>query len=59
MRIRESSLPNKNFASVFAKSVFPTPVGPKKINEPKGRLPEETPALLRRTADEISFIACS
>ena len=32
-----SSLPNMNSASALASSVFPTPVGPRKMNEPIGR----------------------
>src|ERR1041384_3645439 len=36
MRIKESSLSNKYVASTFANSVLPTPVGPRKINEPIG-----------------------
>ena len=31
--IIESSLPNISYAKVFASSVFPTPVGPTKIND--------------------------
>ena len=33
-----SSLPNMNSASAFASSVLPTPVGPRKMNEPIGPL---------------------
>ena len=33
-----SSLPNMNSASALASSVFPTPVGPRKMNEPIGPL---------------------
>ena len=32
-----SSLPNMNSASARASSVLPTPVGPRKMNEPIGR----------------------
>jgi len=34
-------------ASSFANSVLPTPVGPKKINEPIGFLGSFNPALVR------------
>ena len=33
-----SSLPNMNSARALASSVLPTPVGPRKMNEPMGRL---------------------
>ena len=39
-------------AIAFESSVFPTPVGPKKRNEPVGRLGSESPALPRRIARE-------
>ena len=39
---------NRNFASARASSVFPTPVGPQKMNEPIGRLGSLRPARLRR-----------
>src|SRR2546430_543828 len=48
-----SSLPNMNFASAFASSVFPTPVGPRKMNEPMGRFGSLSPERERRTAFEI------
>ena len=57
MRIRDSSVPKRNFASVLARRVFPTPVGPRKMKDPWGRLKEETPARERRTAEEISETA--
>ena len=45
-----SSLPNMNSASALASSVLPTPVGPRKMNEPIGRLGSLRPARARRTA---------
>ena len=36
MRMRASALPNMNFASSFASSVLPTPVGPRNMNVPIG-----------------------
>ena len=42
MRTSESSVPKRNFASVFARSVFPTPVGPRNMKEPSGRFVEDT-----------------
>ena len=45
-----SSLPNMNSASALASSVLPTPVGPRKMNEPMGRLGSLSPARARRTA---------
>ena len=41
---------NRNSASARAVSVLPTPVGPRKMNEPVGRLGSCSPARLRRTA---------
>src|SRR5438874_655687 len=35
--ISASSSPNRNSASAFESSVFPTPDGPRKMNEPVGR----------------------
>ena len=43
IRISASSSLNKNSARVLPNSVFPTPVGPKKRNEPIGRLPSRSP----------------
>ena len=54
-----SSLPNMNSASALASSVFPTPVGPRKMNEPIGRLGSFRPARARRTALETIPIASS
>ena len=47
-RIMDFSSSNKNSASARASSVFPTPVGPRKINDPIGRLGSESPARFRR-----------
>ena len=44
MRIKASSESNKNSDNVFANSVLPTPVGPKKIKDPIGRLGSLKPA---------------
>src|SRR5881227_3082517 len=54
-----SSLPNMNSASTLASHVFPTPVGPRKMNEPIGRLGSLSPARARRTAFAIVSIASS
>src|ERR671937_820042 len=45
-----SSSPNRNSASVRASSVFPTPDGPRKMNEPVGRFGSLIPA---RAADRL------
>src|SRR5208337_1864674 len=50
MRIISFSSSKRNSASARANSVLPTPVGPRKMNEPMGRLASERPARLRRTA---------
>ena len=52
-----SSLPNMNSARAFASSVFPTPVGPRKMNEPIGRFGSLRPARARRTALEMMSMA--
>ena len=41
---------NRNSASARASSVFPTPVGPRKMNEPIGRFGSDRPARERRMA---------
>ena len=46
--MRASSSSKRNSASVLANSVFPTPVGPRKMNEPLGRLGSFSPARVRR-----------
>ena len=47
-RINARSLPKRNCASERATSVLPTPVGPKKRNEPTGRSGFFRPARERR-----------
>ena len=59
MRIIESASSNMNSASVRASSVLPTPVGPKKMNEPIGRFGFFKPARARRMAREMTLIASS
>ena len=44
MRTIASSVLNRNVASVFASSVFPTPVGPRNMNDAMGRLGSDKPA---------------
>ena len=46
-----SSSPNRNSASVRASSVFPTPEGPRKMNEPVGRFGSLIPGA--RAADRL------
>src|SRR3990170_4677424 len=50
IRTIASSSPNRNSASVRASSVLPTPEGPRKMNEPVGRLGSLSPA---RAADRL------
>ena len=50
---------NMNSASAFASSVFPTPVGPRKTNEPIGRFGSCRPERARRSAFETASIAAS
>src|SRR6478752_6066328 len=57
IRIIASSSPNRNSASVRASSVLPTPDGPRKMNEPVGRLGSFSPARERRIAFEMTSIA--
>ncbi len=57
MRIIASSSPNRNSASVRASSVLPTPEGPRKMNEPVGRLGSFRPARERRMALEMTSMA--
>ena len=52
-----SSLSNRALANVFASSVFPTPVGPRKMNEPIGRRGSRIPDLARITASATSCTA--
>ena len=49
-RIMASSEPNMNSASLRARRVLPTPVGPRKMKQPMGRLGSLRPARARRTA---------
>jgi hypothetical protein len=57
--MRALSSPNRNSASVRASSVFPTPEGPRKMNEPEGRFGSLMPARARRIARETAAMACS
>ena len=54
-----SSSPNRNSASVRASSVFPTPDGPRKMNEPVGRFGSLIPARARRIDFATATIASS
>ena len=54
-----SSESNKFLAKVFASSVLPTPVGPKKINEPIGLFISFNPALALSIAEVTDVIASS
>ena len=58
-RIIASSSSNRHCASAFASSVFPTPVGPRKMNEPIGRFGSFSPARARRTASLSASMARS
>ena len=57
MRIIAFSSSKRNSASARDSSVFPTPVGPRKMNEPIGRFSSCNPARARRTAFETATIA--
>ena len=59
MRTIDFSSSNKNSASARANSVFPTPVGPRNINEPIGRFSSDNPARLRRIALAVAVTAAS
>ncbi len=59
MRTIAGSLSNRNSASVCASSVLPTPVGPRKRNEPIGRFGSPSPARERRTASATAMMASS
>src|SRR5882672_4424602 len=52
-RTSACSLSKRNSASARASSVFPTPVGPRKMNEPIGRFGSLMPARARSTAMEM------
>ena len=58
-RIIAASSSNRNSASARAVSVFPTPVGPRKMNEPMGRFGSWRPERARRTAAETACTASS
>ncbi len=53
------SSPKRNSASVLAVSVFPTPEGPRKMNEPDGRFGSLRPARVRRIDCDTALIAGS
>ena len=53
------SLSNRNSASALASSVLPTPVGPRKMNEPIGRSGSPRPARERRIALDTRLTASS
>ena len=57
IRIIARSSSNRNSASDLASSVLPTPVGPRKRNEPVGRSGAEMPARERRTASDTARTA--
>ena len=59
MVMTASSLPNMNLASTLHRYVFPTPDGPRKMNEPMGRRGSFKPERERRTARAIALIASS
>ena len=56
MRTIAWSESNRNSASAFAVSVLPTPVGPRKTNEPMGRLGSCRPERARRTAGYAAVV---
>ena len=56
-RMSADSSANRNFASARASSVFPTPVGPEKMNDPIGRRGSLSPARLRRIERAMAAIA--
>src|SRR5206468_3056989 len=49
-----SSSPNRNSASAFDSSVLPTPLGPRKMNEPLGRFGSFRPA--RVLLEELALV---
>ena len=57
MRIIACSSSKRNSASALAVSVLPTPVGPRKMNEPIGRFGSCSPERARRTALDTASIA--
>src|SRR5919205_680595 len=58
-RIMASWLPKRYSARVRASSVLPTPVGPRKTNDPEGRFGSLMPAKVRRMERETALIASS
>ena len=59
MRIIDSASSKRYSASERATSVFPTPVGPRKMNDPIGRFGFLSPARERRMARVTVFTAWS
>ena len=59
IRIIEDSLSNNNFDNSLANCVLPTPVGPKKINEPIGLFGSFNPTRFRCIAFTIFATASS
>src|SRR5260370_536254 len=59
IRIIGCSSSNRNSARALHNSVLPTPVGPRKRNEPMGRLGSCRPARARLTASETATMAAS
>ncbi|MNO87134.1 hypothetical protein D3C76_785500 [compost metagenome] len=59
IRTMASSVSNRNSASALHSSVLPTPVGPRNMNEPLGRLGSDSPARERRTALATATTASS
>ena len=57
MRTIARSSSNRNSASALASSVLPTPVGPRKRNEPVGRFSSAMPERARRTASDTARTA--
>src|SRR5437870_12352821 len=58
-RIKAFSSPKRYSASARASSVFPTPVGPRKMNEPTCRFASFRPARERRIARDTAATASS
>ncbi len=56
-RINAFSSSNMNSVSALVSSVFPTPVGPRNMNDPIGRFGSEIPTRERRIAFEIFSMA--
>ena len=59
MRIMLFSSPKSASARALHSSVLPTPVGPRKMNEPMGRFGSFRPARARRIARETDLTASS